>query len=479
MNGPGETSLRDRLLRTRRGSAARPEPEPALAPADAAEPTPAALPAPEDDDRGGMQLRRLEQALVGDAGEGLSLKQRLERLVAAATVRERARRPVVPPIEELVPGRSVRNERGSFYQVEHDTPLDALHGEVPLARLRAASSAGVTILAGEPPLLGFELGRAAYLDTETTGLAGGTGTAAFLIGLGFVEGDRFVVRQYFMRDYDEEPAMLLALAQDLARFSEIVTFNGKLFDVPLLESRYRLNRDRFPLEAVAHLDLLHPARRLWKLRLESCRLQALESALLGVRRRDDIPGDMIPQAYFGYVRSKDARAVARIVEHNRIDIVSLAALSALACQWVDEGRAEDPRDVFSLARVLERAGQIERSSVEYQRALALDHEPLHGKALLRLASQARRAGDAAAALPLWERAAQAGECEAFRALAVHHERTRRDPRSALLVVEEALLALGPREERCCARSRRELLRRRERLTRRLARGRPDAPGRPG
>jgi hypothetical protein len=273
-----------------------------------------------------------------------------------------------------------------------------------------------------------------------------------------------------MRDYDEEPAMLLGLAEDLARFSEIVTFNGKMFDVPLLESRYRLNRDPFPLGGAAHLDLLHPARRLWKLRLESCRLQSLEAALLGVRRCEDIPGELIPQAYFDYVRHRDGRTVARVVEHNRIDIVSLAALSALACQWVDEGRAEDPRDVFSLARVLERAGHVERSSLEYRRALQLDHEPLHGKALLRLASQARRAGDAAAAVPLWERAAEAGECEAFRALAVHHERARRDPRAALAVVEEALRALASREERCCVRSRQELLRRRERLGRRLARG---------
>lgn len=461
----GETGLRERLLRTRRGGSARADAETAQPP-DA---SPAAA-TPEDEGSGRSQLQRLERALVGEAGEGLSLKQRLERLVAAASVRERARRPIAPPLEELVPGQSIRNERGAFYQVEHDMALDALHGEVPLARLRLASPEGITILAGEPGLESFDLGRAAFLDTETTGLAGGTGTAAFLIGLGYVEGERFVVRQYFMRDYDEEPAMLLALAQDLARFSGLVTFNGKLFDVPLLESRYRLNRDRFPLGAAAHLDLLHPARRLWKLRLESCRLQALESALLGVRRREDIPGELIPQAYFGYVRSRDARAVARIVEHNRIDIVSLAALAALACQWVDEGRAEDPRDVFSLARVLERAGHLERSSAEYQRALLLDHEPLRGKALLRLASQARRSADPAAAVPLWERAAQAGECEAFRALAIHHERARRDQRSALAVVEEALVALATREERCCVRSRRELERRRERLSRRLARG---------
>ena len=146
-----------------------------------------------------------------------------------------------------------------------------------------------------------------------------------------------------------------------------MTFNGKMFDVPLLETRYRLDRVRFPLSEAPHLDLLHPARRLWKARLESCRLQVLEAELLGVRRRGDIPGEAIPGIYFDYVRRRDARAMARVFEHNRIDIVSLAALAVTACRWVEEGSAEDPRDVLSLARVLERARLYERSEAEYRR----------------------------------------------------------------------------------------------------------------
>jgi tetratricopeptide (TPR) repeat protein len=272
-----------------------------------------------------------------------------------------------------------------------------------------------------------------------------------------------------MRDYNEEAAMLEALSEALAGFEHVVTYNGKMFDLPLLEARFRLNRVRFPLADVLHLDLLHPARRLWKLRLESCRLQSLEGALLGVARRGDIPGEEIPRAYFRYLRSRDPGAVGRIFEHNRVDIVSLAALLTLACQWIEEARAEDARDVYSLARVLERAQRYERSQAEYRRALALDPGPLRAPALMRLAAHARRAGDASQAARLWEEAAREGECTAFRELAVHHERRRRDAAAALRVVDAALAALAGRELPCCRRARREFERRRLRLAARLRR----------
>jgi tetratricopeptide (TPR) repeat protein len=278
-----------------------------------------------------------------------------------------------------------------------------------------------------------------------------------------------VVRQYFMRDYNEEAAMLRALGAALSGFAHVVTYNGKMFDLPLLEARFRLNRVRFPLSEASHLDLLHPARRLWKLRLESCRLQSLESALLGVSRKGDIPGEEIPHAYFRYVRSRDPRAVGRIFEHNRVDIVSLAALLALACRWVDEAGADDSRDVFSLARVLERAQRFERSQRAYRRALELDPGPLRAPALMRLAAHARRDGDAAAAAGLWEQAAREGECTAFRELAVYHERRRKDAAAAMRVVESALSALAGRQQRCCRRASLEFERRRVRLGARLLR----------
>ena len=397
-------------------------------------------------------LDGLEREMLGDVpedGELLPLKARLERLVAAASARERERRraPAPVPLEELVEGMRVENERGEFFLVETAVHLEVRHGDVPLSRFHAIGPKAVSILTAEPDLEGFDLRRAVFLDTETTGLAGGAGTAAFLIGVGWVDGERFRVRQYFMRDYHEEAALLHALAEELERFDRLVTFNGKMFDVPLLDARFRLNRGRFPLAEAPHLDLLHPARRLWKARLESCRLQSLEAGVMGLRRTGDIPGEEIPQVYFDWVRRRDGRMLAKVFEHNRQDIVSLAALAVLACQWVEEGRAEDPRDVFSLARVLERARLYDRSEAEYRRALDLGPGPVRGPALLRLAWRAKRAGDDTRAAALWGEAGEAGEAEGWRELAMHHEHRTQDLDAALAAVERGLGLVEPESRR--------------------------------
>ncbi len=447
------SALGERLRRLRRSDGPLPLPE---------RPAPAA---PEG-------LARLEARLIGASDDdGLSLKERLERLVAVA-----ARRPRVngyaaagPPLEELLSGRRVENARGEFFLVEDDVHLETLHGAVPFTRLRALDPDAVSILTGQSALGAFDLRRAVFLDTETTGLAGGTGTAAFLVGVGWVEGERFRFRQYFMRDYHEEPALLRGLADDLAGCERIVTFNGALFDVPLLETRYALNRERFPLAQALHFDLLHPARRLWKARLESCRLQSLERALLGVTRCGDVPGEEIPRIYFDFVRRRDGRAMARVLEHNRLDVLSLAALAALACQWVEGGHAEDPRDVYCLARVLERASLYERSEAQYRRLLAQAPGPVRTASLLRLAARAKKAGQMETAVAYWEEAAQGGDWLALRELALHHEHRSRDLPAALSAVESGLGRLDGEHGPGTRRAVEDFHHRRQRLLAKLSR----------
>jgi uncharacterized protein YprB with RNaseH-like and TPR domain len=421
---------------------------------------------------------------------GLTLKERLERLVAAATSRRvprgvpaAARRGRVP-VEELIQGRRVENDRGEYFLVEGDLHLDTFHGDVSLARFRAVGDDSVAILAGEPGLPVFDLRRAVFLDTETTGLAGGAGTAAFLVGLGFVEDDRVQMRQYFMRDYHEEAALLHGLAAELERFEAVVTFNGRAFDLPLLEARYRLNRGRFPLGEAPHLDLLPVARRLWKERLASCRLQHLEASLLGVRRWGDVPGEEIPQIYFDYVRGRDGHAMARVLDHNRVDVLSLMALTAHACRWVEEELAEHPQDVLSLGRVYERAALGERSDRQYRRLLAEEDGGLRREALVRLAERARRRGALETALEHWEEAARAGSWTALRALAIHYEHRLRDHARALALVDDALGGESPAGAVPGPRLESDLLRRRARLRRKLqglsaaalTRGSRPAPG---
>lgn len=415
-------------------------------------------------------LARLEARGPADEDDDvLTLKERLERLIASATRRPRAGGFAGAPLEELVQGRRVQNARGEFFLVEDDVHLETLHGSVPFTRLRALDPAAVSILTGQPALGAFDLRRAVFLDTETTGLAGGTGTAAFLVGVGWVEGERFRFRQYFMRDYHEEAALLRGLADDLAGVERIVTFNGALFDVPLLETRYRLNRERFPLAQALHFDLLHPARRLWKARLESCRLQSLERALLGVTRHGDVGGEEIPHIYFDFVRRRDGRAMARVLEHNRIDVLSLAALAALACQWVEGGHAEDPRDVYCLARVLERADLVERSEEQYRRLLTEAPGPVRTASLLRLAARAKKGGQLEAAVAYWEEAAQSGDWLALRQLALHHEHRSRDLPAALSAVETGLGRLDGEDGPGTRRAVEDFHRRRQRLLAKLSR----------
>lgn len=450
----GDSGIYDKLRRLRRGG------------------EDAVVPPPDIPLAGVSGLDRLESALLGAPAETLSLKERLERLVVAAARRgERRAYPSGPPpipLEELIHGRRVANDRGEFFLVEDDVHLEALHGDVPLTRFRGLDPDTVALLSGDSTLQGFDLADAVFLDTETTGLAGGTGTAAFLVGIGYVEGDRFRVRQYFMRDYHEEAALLRGLADELRRFRHLVTFNGKTFDIPLLEARYAMNRERYPLANARHFDLLFPARRLWKARLESCRLQVLEAALLRYHRVGDVAGAEIPNIYFDFVRRRDGRAMARVLQHNRLDIVSLAALAALAGQWVEGGRAEDPRDVFALAGLYERAARFEQCEAHYRRLVEADSGQVRVPALLRLADRAKRRGDFSAALPLWEEAAECGDWWAVRELARHHEHRSRDLEKALELVDRGLNQVVG-EPGVPSRAVSDFRRRRERLTNKLQR----------
>lgn len=165
-----------------------------------------------------------------------------------------------------------------------------------------------------------------FFDLETTGLAGGTGTFAFLLGFGWVEGNEIIIKQYFLPDFGREYKLFEELNQLFSKFKYLVSYNGKSYDSPLLRSRFLLNRQSFQLEKLYHIDLLHMARRVWKDSFSSCDLKTLENGLLGVEREGDIPGAFIPQAYFDFIRTGVIHDIIRIITHNYIDITSLAGL---------------------------------------------------------------------------------------------------------------------------------------------------------
>jgi uncharacterized protein len=281
-----------------------------------------------------------------------------------------------------------------------------------------------------------------FLDTETTGLAGGTGTYAFLIGLAWWDAGALQVEQLFMRDFDEEYSLLHELAARVAERPVLVTFNGKTFDWPLLDSRFTMTRTIPTPRLAAHLDLLHPARALWKLRLGSVRLielerHVLDAPRLGWHREDDIASSLIPQYYFDYLRGGPADPLVGVLRHNQMDLRGLAALfgkinTFIASQHTDRDGI-DSLDLFGLSRFFERRGDSDRAHVACSQALDLGlPAEFRPRARRELALLAKRRGDHAAAAALWLELVtdpQDGVL-ACEQLAIHYERRAKDPARA-------------------------------------------------
>ena len=331
---------------------------------------------------------------------------------------------------------------GSLLVVRRRFPRRHLHGSQPLATARDMPADGMGLLA-RTAAPAPDSRRLLYLDTETTGLAGGTGTYAFLVGAGFFSGDEFEVRQYFMRDLDEEPALLAALETLFQRFDGFVTYNGTGFDLPLLETRFVLARRRWPGERF-HLDLLPLARRLWGGRLGDCRLGTVERHVLGFARVDDVPGAVIPSVYFEYLRRKRPGELPRVFDHNRHDVLSLAALCGWAAAAVNRAPEADLEAgaLAGLGRLWE-ARDPERGAACYRMALARGlRSPGRERLLLRLAWREKRCARWDEARWLLEAATHVPEGfdhRPWEEIAKIHEHRRLDFPTAHAVVLEALV----------------------------------------
>jgi uncharacterized protein YprB with RNaseH-like and TPR domain len=373
-------------------------------------------------------------------------------------------------IDTVVAGAEVATPHGPTYVIERRFPLDHRHG-APVGALAGYAPGRLADLTGDARLAALDPARAVVLDTETTGLAGGTGTYTFLVGLGLVEAGQFVVRQFFLRGLNEERALLAHLAEHLRDRGGVVTYNGRGFDWPLLTTRFTLARQRAALPELAHWDVLPLARRLWRGRFESCSLGTLEAHVLGQPRQDDTPGWLIPQLYFDYLRDGDARRLRGVIEHNQRDILALAALAGLICRALADpfdGALTEGPDFVALARHAEQCGREARAIALYRHALARPLPPGEREAAQRglslLLKRARRWAEAAA---IWEAMlAQPLADPAFPALelAKYHEHVRRDYRRASALVERLLVAAEPRPvpaERAALLHRLARLRRRE------------------
>jgi uncharacterized protein len=358
--------------------------------------------------------------------------------------------PAPPDLERILGGEWREDAGGRCFIVERRWEPCARHGRDDIGALaeRLDESAG-----GAPLFANGMTARAPFVffDLETTGLSGGAGTQAFLVGCAWCEEDgAFVTRQYLLTRYADERPLLERVTGELTRAGALVSFNGKSFDAPVLETRYLFHRLAWVGADVPHVDVLHPARQFWKRPAavargfqpsdeSSCSLVALERDVLGFHRMGDVPGFEIPERYFYFVRSGDARPLAAVLEHNRLDLLSLAALTSrlLHLSRVGPCEARDAREALALGRVYARAGREDcaRAAFEYSvetSARARHRDDVRLDALRALAMSLRRAREYARAAVCWREILDTPGCppllakDAAEALAIHHEHRARD-----------------------------------------------------
>ncbi len=322
------------------------------------------------------------------------------------------------------------------------------HARVADPRLYALSDVALARIGFDADWPGIE--RCLFLDTETTGLSRGAGTIAFMIGLGYVRDGAFLIEQHMVGDYPDEPLMMAKLAALIKDFDVVVSFNGKAFDVPLLETRAVMCRMPPLFEDHLQLDLLHPSRRLWKRRLGSCRLGNLEACILGSGRTDDLPGSEAPARFFKYLETGDLSLLDDVLHHNMLDIESLGALLIALCEaYESPNRLQELPDLYSMGRAMERRGERDVAEQCYMEAArpraARSMRDLHedqytGEAALALSMMKKRQGEWTEAERLWAQLSRRGQMGAVPhvELAKLYEHRLNRPREALEAAEKAL-----------------------------------------
>ena len=343
-----------------------------------------------------------------------------------------------------LPFDEVETQHGRHYETEKLYERHRRHGSIGIADLEDLSgdlldTISNGLIRGVPPA------KWCFLDTETTGLAGGSGTYAFLIGVGRITPQGFRVRQFFMREFGEEASQLSALHEHLKQFEVLITYNGRTFDQPLLETRFRMVRQRPPFAALEHLDLLFGARRLWNLRFDSCRLVDLENQILGVERHGDLPGEMIPYFYFEYLRTHEIFRLMPIFHHNAVDILTLACLTAIvprAFHSPDQAQFSHAAEMVGLARWWRQADQHENALALFRQALDRElPDELLFRTMWDIAALEKKLGREHAALPMLTDLASARNpwrASAFTELAKYYEHRERNYAMALEMARNAL-----------------------------------------
>lgn len=376
-----------------------------------------------------------------------SLKEKLRSLgvnIGAGNLPSPIKKNTSFPIEDVITGEYINTSFGLAFRTEARFAIDYQHGDIKLEK--SSSFLEICRWANLPLNVTPDLERLIFLDTETSGLAGGTGTFAFMIGLGFFEAGVFKVIQLFMREPAEEEALLALLSREVFGFDALVTFNGKSFDIPLLNDRHVLNRISSPFPTMGHIDLLPLARRIWRSRLPSRALKDLEQEILHfARTQDEVPGWMIPEIYYEFLRTSDARPLGGVFYHNMMDIVSLAALFRICSAWISRPlETEIPGlDLVAIGKIYEDLGLIDQSLEIYQAAMLKNDLTKTGffDLIHHYASIFRKRNDWLHAASLWHEAGDLGDLLSLIELAKYYEHKTGDYSNAIKTVLQCLSVL--------------------------------------
>jgi len=341
---------------------------------------------------------------------------------------------------EALGGTRVDTESGAYIVVDRVWEASDWHGRRMVGGYAPAADAPLALFDSRVGALPGWADRVVFFDLETTGLSGGAGTLPFLAGCGWFEDGAFRVRQFFLSAPAGERAMLEAIARTFDDATLLVTFNGRSFDVPLMEMRWAFHRTAAATDDMPHFDMLPSARRLWSRRevreapeRASCTLTSLERAVLGFHRLNDVPGLEIPARYFHFLRSGDASVIDGVLEHNRFDLLSLAAVMSHALSMAGDGpdACRDPSELMGLGHLYERAGQVDRALEAFERAVRDADRALRPHAAARLATLLARLERYDEAAHAWQSVLESSRGRddaglalrrrATQALAIHHE----------------------------------------------------------
>lgn len=365
----------------------------------------------------------------------LSTRAKLEKLVSLNLKKKRE-------IKKTVSMPPENPAQDPFTIKEFEYSLDTLFNQVSLRQWEAVSSRDLVVLSGDNSFRTVDPSKLVFFDVETTGLAGGTGTIPFMLGFGFLGSGIFRVKVFVLNDLNREDELLDRVDAFLEEqgFSATVTYNGKAFDFPLMETRYILNRKRFPLLKKPHLDFLFPARTLWKNTYESRKLGYLGEIILGISRQEDVDGSQIPAIYFNYLRTNQFFLLGKVVEHNALDLVGLSALMLQGISYLkDISNTRDEGEVLGTALLFEKSGDLDKANrlLEVAKECAC-RQPVIFKSVKRLSILKKKDRCYREAAALWETLSGLKDHFAFRELSIHFEHREKDYYAALDFVNRAI-----------------------------------------